>query len=173
MADGTFAVELVTPEETLLEARTRAVVLRSSDGDLTVLDGHSPLITDIVPGEVRVDPAEGEPLRFAVHGGYLQVGTAGAESGDGPGGTLVTVLAGVAEAAERIDVARAEQARATASARVEELRAAGRTGAGPAAGGGAEAGEHPLTPEDLELAQAEAALRRAEVRLAVAGVTAG
>jgi len=168
MADGVFVTELVTPEEKLLETRARAVVLRSSDGDLTVLDGHTPLITDIVPGEVRVDPEEGEPLRFAVHGGFLHVGPTGTEDGTA-GGTLVTVLAGVAEPADRIDVARAERARDAASARVEELR----TGRAGQAGGAPEAGEHPVTPEDLELAQAEDALRRAEVRLAVAGVPAG
>ncbi|HUZ11109.1 MAG TPA: F0F1 ATP synthase subunit epsilon [Acidimicrobiales bacterium] len=170
MADGVFAVELVTPEEKLLDTRARAVVLRSSDGDLTVLDGHTPLVTDIVAGEVRVDQEEGEPLRFAVHGGFLQVGSVDAEDGAEGGGTLVTVLAGVAEAAERIDVARAERARTAASARVEELRAAGRSGQG---GGGPETGGQPVTPEELELARAEAAVRRAEVRLAVAGVPAG
>ena len=50
-------------------------MLRSSDGDLTVLDGHTPLVTDVVPGEVRVEPGEGDIVRLAVHGGYLQVDT--------------------------------------------------------------------------------------------------
>jgi hypothetical protein len=134
-----------------------------------------------VPGDVRVDPAEGEAVHLAVHGGYLQV-----ETGEGVGGgegrsTRVTLLAGTAELASEIDVARAERARTHAETRVEELRAVtGRSGgagggAGPGARGSAAGGEPatgeppPSTPEEVELAEAEAALRRAEVRLEVAG----
>jgi F-type H+-transporting ATPase subunit epsilon len=181
MPDGVFEALVLTAEAALLRADARAVVLRSSDGDLTVLDGHTPLITDVVPGDVRVDQAEGDPIHLAVHGGYLQV-----ETGDGVAGTegratRVTLLAGTAELASDIDVPRAEQARSEAAARVEELRAVtGRSGgagggAGPGARGSAAGGEPatgepaPSTPEEIELAEAEAALRRAEVRLEVAG----
>jgi F-type H+-transporting ATPase subunit epsilon len=173
MADGVFTLEVVTPEEKLLETRARSVTLRSSDGDLTVLDGHTPLVTDIVPGEVKVEQEDGEIARLAFHGGFLQVGrTSDAEDAGDQGDQ------GVAEPAERIDVARAEQARAAAAARVEELSAAagrgpGGGGAAPSGGGGAggETTDHVLTPEELELERAEAALRRAEVRLEVAGAT--
>lgn len=159
MPDGLFPVVVVTPEEVLLEGEARALVLRSSDGDLTVLDGHTPLVTDVVPAEVRVDQ-EHEGVRLAVHGGYLQVEKGVARDGaDGGSGTRVTLLAGVAELADHIDVPRAERARTAAAALIEELRSTGR-------GGGAEA---EAAPESLELAEAEAALRRAEVRLEVAG----
>ena len=186
MPDGTFDVSVLTPESELLRTPARAIVLRSSDGDLTVLEGHTPIITDVVPGEVRVDRAEGDPVHMAVHGGYLQVETGQGIDGAETRTTRVTLLAATAELADQIDVARAERARAAAQARVEELRgaagrtgaagvgAAGRTGAGgPAQGGaaqgGAAQGEEGATHEDLELAEAEAALRRAEVRLQVAG----
>jgi len=173
MAGGTFAVEVVTPEAKLLEGDARAVVLRSSDGELTVLDGHTPIITDVVIGQVRVDRDEGEVVRLAVHGGFLQVETGpgvGEGAGDAPGGpggwsTRVTLLAGVAERAEEIDAARAERARAEAQSRVEDLRSRQGPSRGPAAA--AEEGEGP-SAEDLELVAAEAALRRAEVRLEVA-----
>lgn len=181
MADGVFEALVLTPEAELLHADARAIVLRSSDGDLTVLDGHTPLITDVVPGDVRVDPAEGEPVHMAVHGGYMQVET-GEGVGDGDGrATRVTLLAGTAELASEIDVARAERSRTEAEARVESLRAAtGRSGgagggAGPGARGSAAGGEPatgepaPTTPEEIELAEAEATLRRAQVRLEVAG----
>jgi F-type H+-transporting ATPase subunit epsilon len=174
MTDGVFDVSVVTPESELLRAEARAIVLRSSDGDLTILDGHTPIVTDVVPGDVRVDRAEGDSVHVAVHGGYLQVETGPGIDGTDARATRVTLLAGMAELADHIDVARAEHARAEAEARVEELRAAaGRTGgsgAGAAAGGGAAPGEEGEPgPEDLELAEAEAALRRAEVRLEVAG----
>lgn len=181
MPEGVFDALVLTPEAELLHAGARAVVLRSSDGELTVLDGHTPLITDVVAGDVRVDPEEGEAVHLAVHGGYLHV-----ETGEGVGGgegraTRVTLLAGTAELATQIDVPRATRAKSEAEARVEELRAStGRSGgagggAGPGARGSAAGGEPatgepaPSTPEEIELAEAEAALRRAEVRLEVAG----
>lgn len=158
MPDGVFGVSVVTPEEQLLDVAARALVLRTSDGDLTILDGHTPLVTDVVPGDVRVDREEGDPVHLAVHGGYLQVET-GLGVGDDAAArsTRATLLAGVAELASAIDVARARRARDEASADVDRLRnaRAGERGGDDAA--------------DPELVQAEAALRRAEVRLEVAG----
>jgi F-type H+-transporting ATPase subunit epsilon len=170
MADGVFQIEVVTPEASLLDAAARSVVLRSSDGDLTVLDGHTPLITDVVPCEVRVEPDEGERVRLAVHGGYLQVetGTPADAEGDAAASsdrsTRVTLLAGVAELADEIDVARAEQAKAAAEARLAESPSAGAR-----SGSGGEGAEHTERSDELERAAAHAALRRAEVRLQVAG----
>ena len=113
--------------------------------------------------EVKVERPRGDLVRLAVHGGFLQVDTspgaaAGLAEGDGPLpglSTRVTVLAGVAELAAEIDVARAEQARERAAQRVGELGA----GRGPVSED---------VEEDVELAEAEGALARAELRVAVA-----
>ena len=121
MADGVFGVEVVTPEQSLYAGGATAVVLATSEGALTVLDGHTPLIGDVVPYEVRVEQPDGNLLRLAVHGGFVQVDTSpgaaeGLAEGDGPLpglSTRVTVLAGVAELAPEIDVLRAEQAKET------------------------------------------------------------
>jgi F-type H+-transporting ATPase subunit epsilon len=162
MADGVFGVEIVTPEQSLFAGGATSVVLATSEGNLTVLDGHTPLVGDVVHCEVKVEQAEGT-VRLAVHGGFLQVDTSpgaaeGLADGDGPLpglSTRVTVLAGVAELASEIDVPRAEEARERATQRVSEL--------GSGRGQAPEDGE-----EDLELADAEGALVRAELRLAVA-----
>ena len=167
MADGVFGVEIVTPEQSLLAGGATSVVLATSEGALTVLDGHTPLVGDVVAGEVRVEQADGTLTRLAVHGGFVQVDTspdaaAGLAEGDGPLpglSTRVTVLAGVAELAEEIDVPRAELARETAAQRVSEL-------------GGGRGPVSEDVEEDVELAEAERALRRAELRLAVASGSA-
>jgi F-type H+-transporting ATPase subunit epsilon len=159
--DGVFGVEVVTPEQSLYAGGARSVVLATSDGALTVLDGHTPLVGDIVPCELKLEQGEGPVLRFAVHGGFLQVDTSphaaeGLAEGDGPLpglSTRVTVLAGIAELSEEIDVARAEQARDTANQRVNELQS-GRGG-----------DEIEL---DVELLDAKGSLERAELRLSVA-----
>jgi F0F1-type ATP synthase epsilon subunit len=170
MAD-TFALEVLTPEQVLLAAAATAVVLRTSGGALTVLAGHASFVGDVVPGEVRVELEDAVTARMAVHGGYLQVdtgrGVAAGLAGDGDGpitgvSTRVTLLAGVAEFAEQIDVARAELARSDALAQLEQLRATGR-GGGDAAELAADA-----TSAELERELTQQALRRAELRLQVA-----
>ena len=168
MADDVFGVEIVTPEQALVAGGATAVVLATSEGDLTVLDGHTPLVGDVAHCEVKVEQSEGTLVRLAVHGGFLQVDTSpgaaeGLAEGDGPLAglsTRVTVLAGVAELASEIDVPRAEQARERAAQRVSELGA----GRGPVSED---------VGEDVELADAEGALARAELRLAVAADSAG
>jgi F0F1-type ATP synthase epsilon subunit len=133
-----------------------------------VLDGHTPLVGDVVPCLVKVEQADGTSQRLAVHGGFVQVDTSpgaaeGLAEGDGPLpglSTRVTVLAGIAELAEEIDVPRAEAARESASQRVSEL-SSGRSGSPDQP----EGGEAP----DAALREAEEALVRAELRLSVAG----
>ena len=167
MADGVFGVEVVTPEEALLAGGASAVVLTTSQGDMTVLDGHTSLIADVVPCLVKVEQPDGSVERLAVHGGFLQVDTSpgaaeGLTEGDGPlpgMSTKATVLIGVAEKADEIDVARAEQARDTATQRISDLG----TVRGPVSED---------TDENVELAEAARALARAELRLAVAASTA-
>jgi F-type H+-transporting ATPase subunit epsilon len=167
VADDVFGLEVVTPEQALVAGGATAVVLATSEGALTVLDGHTPLVGDVVPGLVKVDLADGTQLRLAVHGGFVQVDTSpgaaeGLAEGDGPLpglSTRVTVLVGIAELSEEIDVPRAELAREAAAQRVSEL-SSGRGGSSDQAGA--------ETP-DVALREAQEALERAELRLSVAG----
>jgi F-type H+-transporting ATPase subunit epsilon len=163
VADGVFGVEIVTPEQSLFAGGATSIVLATSEGALTVLDGHTPLVGDVAHCEVKVEQSEGTLVRLAVHGGFLQVDTSpgaaeGLAEGDGPLpglSTRVTVLAGVAELAAEIDVPRAEHARERAAQRVSELGS----------------GRGPVSEDlevDVELADAEGALARAELRLSVA-----
>ena len=168
MPEGVFGLEIVTPEQSLVAGGATAVVLATSEGDLTVLDGHTPLIGDVVAGLVKVDQEDGTELRLAVHGGFVQVDTSpgaaeGLAEGDGPLpglSTRVTLLAGIAELAEEIDVARAEAAREAATQQLSAL-GSGRAGSAPESSEGGD-------PRDVELLEAMAALARAELRLAVA-----
>jgi F-type H+-transporting ATPase subunit epsilon len=171
VADDVFGVEVVTPEQSLVAGGATAVVLATSEGDLTVLDGHTPLVGDVVPGLVKVDLPDGTELRLAVHGGFLQVDTSpgaaeGLAEGDGPLpglSTRVTVLAGIAELSEEIDVPRAERAREAAAQRVSELS----SGRGGSSSGSPD--QSGTDAPDLALLEAQESLDRAELRLRVAG----
>ncbi|HVA02668.1 MAG TPA: F0F1 ATP synthase subunit epsilon, partial [Acidimicrobiales bacterium] len=119
---------------------------RTDVGDATFLAGHTPLIGAIVPGLVRFQHEDGSEERVAVHGGFVYV------KGDG-----VSVLAPVAEMAADIDIERARRAFETAQHGVAEAttRSAGAGEDDPVA--------------SRELAEAQAALLRAQVRIEVAG----
>jgi F-type H+-transporting ATPase subunit epsilon len=167
VADGVFGLEVVTPEQSLVAGGATSVVLATSEGALTVLDGHTPLVGDVVACLLTVERPESGTLRLAVHGGFLQVDTSpgaaeGLAEGDGPLpglSTRVTVLAGIAELAEEIDVPRAEHAKEAATQRVAEL-SSGRSGSG------ADSAEAETV--DVALVEAQQALARAELRLEVA-----
>jgi F-type H+-transporting ATPase subunit epsilon len=176
MADeNLFGIELVTPERILVTGTATEVILRTSEGDITFLPGHTPLVGTIEPGVVRVVRDGGDVERVATHGGFVQVEHHVPSHDDSAGppsataGTRVTMLVGVAELAEEIDVDRARIALEAAEARVTELIGAG---GGRAAGAGSGEGEESVP----EVVEAEAALRRAQVRIetvdASAGVTA-
>ncbi len=169
MADeDQFAIELVTPERILVTGSATEVILRTREGDVTFLAGHTPLVGTIEPGVVRVVRADDEVERVAVHGGFVQVEQGAADevaAGPAAAGTRVTMLVGVAELAGEIDMDRARAALDGAEARVAELAGAGGRGAGT----GSAEGEEP----DHDLIEAEAALLRAQVRLEATDESAG
>ncbi|PZS17683.1 MAG: F0F1 ATP synthase subunit epsilon [Pseudonocardiales bacterium] len=97
---ATMHVELVSVERALWSGEATAVFARTVEGELGILPGHTPLLGALEPGWiVRIDRADEDELRVAVHGGFLSVRKDG-----------VSVLAEMAEPAEDIDVARARAA---------------------------------------------------------------
>jgi F-type H+-transporting ATPase subunit epsilon len=163
--DNPFQIELVTPERILLTGSASEVILRTGEGDVTFLAGHTPLVGTVEPGVVRVARPEGEVVKVAVHGGFVQVEQGvpaepdAAGEGAGSSGTRVTVLAGVAELADEIDTERARVALEGAESRVAELGGSARSSG---------EGDEP----DAELVEVESALRRAQVRLEASEATA-
>lgn len=169
--DNLFAINLVTPERILVSGLATEVILRTADGDVTFLAGHTPLVGTVEPGVLRVGRAGGEVERVAVHGGFVQVekNVVFDEGGSGAApeatGTRVTLLIGVAEPAEEIDTERARAALEAAEAKVVELGGASGRGAGPSAG--------EVEQTDPDLIEAEGALLRAQVRLEATDTSAG
>lgn len=97
---ATMRVSLVSVERPIWSGEATGVFARTSDGELGILPGHTPLLGALAPGRIVRIERENEPdLRFAVHGGFLSVGKDG-----------VSLLAELAETADEIDVARARAA---------------------------------------------------------------
>ena len=100
-------VEIVAAERRVLEDDVDEVIAPSVMGQIGILPRHAPMLTILVPGELRLKKGEQETI-LAIGGGFLEVGD-----------NRVVILADSAERAEEIDVARAEEARRRAASRLE------------------------------------------------------
>lgn len=97
---ATIKVDVVSAEEQIFSGQAKFVALPGEAGELGILPGHTPLITRIRPGGVRIEAEGGEEEFVFVAGGILEVQ---------PG--AVTVLADTAIRGKDLDEAKAEQAR--------------------------------------------------------------
>jgi len=99
--------ELTTPERIVERDEADQVTATTPLGEVTILPGHIPLVTPLVPGRVTVVRG-GKESDIAVHGGFLEVRP------DDVHGTKVILLADAAARAEEIDEAEVEAAKAQA-----------------------------------------------------------
>lgn len=84
-----LSVKVVAVEESVWSGEAEMLVARTTEGEIGVLPGHSPLLGLLKePSQVRVKLAGGEQLTYDVSGGFLSVDSGG-----------VTVLAESATAA--------------------------------------------------------------------------
>lgn len=68
-----FNFELVSPERLLLSERVSEVVLPATEGEMTVMANHAPVMTTIKPGVVTVKAADGKVSRYVVFGGFADI----------------------------------------------------------------------------------------------------
>jgi|ERR1700722_1189954 len=108
------AIELivVTPQRQLLREKVASVQLPGASGELGILPGHAPLITELGNGELSYKASGGEAVVLAALSGFAEVLP-----------DRVTVLAETAERPEEIDVERAKKALARAEARLKSTDA--------------------------------------------------
>lgn len=131
-----LTVEIVTAERVVrVEQGVDVLIAPGSEGQLAILPHHAALMTTLDYGELIFRRGQDESS-FAVTGGFMEVRR-----------DRVTILADQAEAAEEIDLARAEAARARAEDRLRRGRE--------------------QSARDVDMARAQAALLRSLLRLRV------
>jgi len=97
---NTIHVDVVSAEEAIYSGEAEFVVLPGEAGELGIYPRHTPLITRIKPGAVRIVPAGGgEELLIFVAGGILEVQP-----------KVITVLADTAIRGHDLDEAKATEA---------------------------------------------------------------
>ena len=72
-----FKFELVSPERLLVSEQVESVVIPGTEGEMTVMANHAPLMTTIKPGVVTVKTAAGKEERYVVFGGFADIVPAG------------------------------------------------------------------------------------------------
>jgi F-type H+-transporting ATPase subunit epsilon len=105
---NTLKLEIVTPDGTAYSEDVEMVTLPGVEGQMGIYPQHVPLLSQMVPGEIIVRKA-GQDYFLAVGEGVIEVTV-----------DHVALLTDMAIAAERIDEAKAEEARRRAEARLQE-----------------------------------------------------
>lgn len=72
-----FKLELVSPERLLFSGEVEQVMVPGSEGDMTVLAYHAPLLTTLRPGMLDIAFPGGEHQRYFIRGGFAEVGPSG------------------------------------------------------------------------------------------------
>ena len=98
MADQ-LQLEVVTPERRVLSESVNAVTVPGRGGEMGILPGHAPLISELQTGVLSYNE-DGTTFQLHVSGGFVEVND-----------DRVAVLAEIAEKPEEIDAARARLAR--------------------------------------------------------------
>ena len=99
----TLHVDIVSAEAEIFSGTATMVFAPAEMGEVGISPRHTPLLTRLKPGEVRVQTNEGEEQSFYVSGGMLEVQP-----------HVVTVLADTAIRADTLDEAQALEAKGRA-----------------------------------------------------------
>ena len=109
---NTLQVNVVSAEEQIFAGEAEFVALPGVEGELGIYPQHTPLITQIKPGAVRIkEPGSVEETLVFVQGGFLEVQP-----------KVVTVLADTAIRAHDLDEAKALEAKKHAEEAIASRR---------------------------------------------------
>ena len=100
---------VITPEEVVYDGEADLVVARIADGDVGVMVDHSPLVSSVEPGEVRIRQGDDQYV-YATSDGFFKVSE-----------NLVQVLVEEAVSPEDIDVNETENRIEEAERELSEL----------------------------------------------------
>ncbi|OOZ18926.1 F0F1 ATP synthase subunit epsilon [Solemya velum gill symbiont] len=108
----TIHVDIVSAEGEIHSGQAEMVFAPAVMGELGIAPRHTPLVTTLKPGDVRVDEGDGEIKHYFISGGMLEVQP-----------HVVTVLADTAVRAEDLDEAAALEAKKRAEEAMKDKSA--------------------------------------------------
>ncbi|MBQ8195998.1 MAG: ATP synthase F1 subunit epsilon [Oscillospiraceae bacterium] len=102
-----FKLEIITPEKKFFDGETEQIIVRTTVGDVGILNGHEPYCAALGIGQMRI-MIDGEFRRAATSGGIIKVSR-----------SKTVILVDSCEWADEIDVERAEAAKEIAEDRMK------------------------------------------------------
>ena len=108
---NTIHVDVVSAEESIFSGEARFVALPGEAGELGIYPRHTPLITRIRPGAVRIEMADGGEEFVFVAGGILEVQP-----------NCVTVLSDTAIRGKDLDEEKAAKSKAAAEEALKKAK---------------------------------------------------
>ena len=111
MASTVFC-SIVSAEEEIFSGQVEMVVATGTIGELGILPGHTPLLTGVRPGPVRLLLEGGEEEIYFASGGYLEVQP-----------TSIQILADTALRADDLDESAAQEAQRKAEQELADQKA--------------------------------------------------
>ena len=93
-----YKFELVSPERLLVSEQVEYVIIPGTEGEMTVMARHAPVMTAVKPGVVTVKTIAGKEDRYVVFGGFADILPSGC--------TLLAESAAHVDDIDRAEVAR-------------------------------------------------------------------
>jgi len=109
---STVLCSIVSAELEIFSGQVQMVVATGTMGELGIFPGHTPLLTGVKPGPIRLKLENGEEETFFASGGYLEVQP-----------TSITILADTALRADDMDEAAALAAQQKAEKELSDNKA--------------------------------------------------
>lgn len=108
---STVLCSIVSAEQEIYSGQVEMVVATGTIGELGILPGHTPLLSGVKPGPVRLILEGGKEEVFFASGGYIEVQP-----------TSITILADTAVRADDIDEAAAVEAQKKAEQELQDQK---------------------------------------------------
>ena len=93
-------LDIVSAEEKIFSGNVKNIIAAAMMGEVGIYPKHTPMITPLKPGEVKITTEEDEEKLFFISGGVIEVQP-----------DIVTVLADTAIRGEDLDEAKAEESK--------------------------------------------------------------
>ena len=93
-------LDIVSAEEKIFSGNVKNIIAAAMMGEVGIFPKHTPMITPLKPGEVKIITEEDEEKLFFISGGVIEVQP-----------DIVTVLADTAISGEDLDEAKAEESK--------------------------------------------------------------
>jgi F-type H+-transporting ATPase subunit epsilon len=104
---ATFSLDLVTPERSFFSGEVEMIILKTPEGEMGVLKGHTPMVVAVAVGPIKIKK-DGEWLEAILTEGFMEVKQ-----------EKTVILTDTAEWPNEIDVNRAKAAMQRAEERLQ------------------------------------------------------